>query len=315
MIDRTKIFVRARLNSKRFTKTDLGYIEAMGCDNYRLYSNRDKAYLEIWNSATGVYIDGSWRKWYLGSDSLNDLTRKDIKTVCEEISKITGLSMTALLNSILCVLEFGCTFFLSVFPATILGRMYRYSSLELGRFDTSISFRAHDFWFAIYDKGIEVIKRGCLRGNTQLTQETNALRMELKVFARTAFEDRLRGIETLADVINNYRNLIISFYHEIKRIEIQPIILEIDNVTFKGKKISDFNKYAKLRLMEQIGVRQTFGMIGQLDMANSGKSYQRKKLSEILAQYTNRTAFSRADFLTEVRTQLVKKIAEPNPLL
>ncbi len=313
MVDRTKIFAKEKLDTKKFANTDFGYVVPEIGDLYKIHNHRDKATLNMYNSANGVYIDGSIRKWYLGSHSLRDLTRTEIKTVCEKISEITGLSVKALLKAIICILEFGLTFYMSVLPATLLESMYRYSSFKLGRFDTSISFRGYDYWLVGYDKSIEIQKWGA--NNLVIPKDTNALRLELKAFARSAFDRKLRKVETLEDVIVQYQKLIMSFYVEIKKLEMSSINHITDDVKVTVSTASELNRYLKYKGIKAIGERKTSLAINSLSDSNRAKSYHRKVMREILAEYSHKSDYSNFNFLREIAKQLTVKLHEPLPVL
>lgn len=315
MVDNIKIIVSGeRLNIDRLLSYDSTVCQRSAYNRYRLYE-RDKTYLELWNSKGGVIIQGSWRKWHYGKYSLKDLTRIDLFQVCVELSQKLGISIKTLLEAKVLMVEFGLTFSLPIPPSAILHNMYRYSTLELVQAATSVSFRGNDYWLKVYDKGIQINKICSKRGQPEIVKGMKVLRIELRVFRRTAFHSRLRKVETVKDIIANYRNLVISLYHEIKKIDIEPLTVENGNISFEGKKISDFHNYQQYYFMKAFGVGKTFEFLNQLNMANSGKSYQRKKCREILAQYEGKAEFSRDEFLKTIINQLIPQLSVVNPLI
>lgn len=306
MIDNITIVVDEKLNIE---KLDLTVCQKSGYNRYRIFGHDEIHYLEFWCYGDNIKIQGSWRKWYLGSKSLSDLTRTDLFQVCQELSVKTGISKKALLEAKVTSVEFGLNFNLPIPPTAILNNMEVYSTSELGRFPTSVSFRKNDYWLIAYDKEMEISKLST-HGKTS---ETKVLRMELKVFRRTAFREKLRAIETVKDIIANYRNLIISLYHEIRKIEIMPLTPVNGNVSFEGQKIFALTNFMKYVFMKNFGLKRTLEFLDQLDMIASNKSVIKKRLKQILSEYDEKAEFTRNEFLKTIRMQLVSKLSEVCP--
>ena len=242
MIDNIKISVGETLDIGIIKSSQ--FVSQWRYNEYWLYNTYGDHHLTIEIMREKVIIEGSWRKWYFGNNSFEDLTSYLILKIAKEISKLTGLSLKAILDSKILKMEFGATFWIPIYPSTILNSMFRYSNFELLQTDTSISFRAEDYWLGLYDKTIEVNRNKKGKGGNPMNRNAgNPLRIEIKAFKQTAFRNKLRSVKTIRDVLMSYRLLIVSFLEEIKRIEMRPINLTVDNVSFKGKKKKDLRQH------------------------------------------------------------------------
>jgi hypothetical protein len=226
----------------------------------------------------------------------------------------TGLSAKAILKGQILTIEVGANFILPILPIAIVNSAFRYSTFRLARYDTSISFQGNDYWLALYDKTVEINEARRKKKTPALDITSNVLRIELKAFKNTALQNKLRKIETLEDVIKSYRMLIVSLLKEIKRIEMSPINLTVDNVRFTGGKKKDLRQYLMYIGMECRGVRNAYQYIKQLEIADPKKSEMVKEFREIIAMYDRKMPYRKCDFIEGViKKQLAKKISEPKP--
>jgi hypothetical protein len=312
MLDNNITLVSDRLDKNLIADTDCDRLVRKGLKKFWLYNSFHDHYLEITENRHGVIIYGSWRKWYFGKDSFNDLSPYEIVRVCIEICRMTGLSFDAILDAKFQRGEFGFTFLVSVLPSTILNSMFRYSTFDLGRYDTSISFRGSDRWLSAYDKTEEINKARRKKGEPPLIDSHYYLRIEFKAFRATAFYDKLRGIRTIRDLLKNYRMLCIALLNEIKKIEMTPINLTIDNVNLREMNASKYKGYLIFSGMDAKGARKVFKDIEQLNATKKSKTDFRNLLRDLNAFYDKQSLYKRSDFIDgEIKKQIAKMISQP----
>ena len=316
MLDMNKVLVAEKLNKDFIAEADSERMVRKTFTKYYLYNVHGNHHLEIRDCINGAKIRGSWRKWYFGNDSIKDLNPFEIVKVAQEISAFTGLTFNGIIDGSLLLVELGFTFLLPINPSSITDSIFRYSTFELGRYDTSLSFQGNDYWFVLYDKTKEINRWKKKWGEPEIDNGCHALRIELKAFKQTAFRNKLREIKTIRDIIKHYRMLIVSIFNEIKRLEMKPINLVVDNVCFEGRKKRDLRCYLMFLGMERKGIRRTFEYIKQLEVNKSAKNSMREELNDIIAIYDHCSPFKREDFISGViKKQLAKKLSEPVPFI
>ena len=312
MIDKIRIYVRQAVHRDMLAKSQ--YIRKIASNTFLLYNVQRDHQLIITVTCNGTIIEGSWRKWYFGADSLKDLTPNEALRVLVKICVETKLDIRAMLGARLLTMEFGANFFLPIYASTIVKSMFRYSTFVTGKYETSVSFRGCDYWLSAYDKMAEINKRKRDRRELENQNNANVLRIEMKVIKSTAFRNKMRGIETVRDVFRCYRLLISSFLNEIKKIDMSPINLVTDNVNFAGGNKKDLRQYLMYHGMTQIGAEQTFKYIKALDINKGAKTELRKEIKKIFAEYEAQSPYHKSDFIDDViRRQLAKKMNERIP--
>ena len=293
------------------TISDSSRVVRKGLRMYRFYNEKLDHYLEIKPCSDCTIISGSWRKWYHGADSFNDLNPYEILRICYEIAIFMGLDFEAILDGEFKLIELGFTFILPIYPSTILNSIFRYSNFELGRYDRSISFRGNDYWLGLYDKKEEINSQ---KKDWKIEDGNNYLRIEIKAFSNTALKSKLRGVKTLRDVIIKYRMLIISLFNEIKRVEMTPINLTTDNIKFTGRVRADLRRYLIYIAIQSKGARQSFELIDQLNVSKRVKTSIRNELRKAIKEYDKLSPYSHEDFINQViKKQLAAKISVPIP--
>lgn len=311
MIDNVKLYIEAELNVDLILSSNPQQFRTKRSNNYRIFNSEGNHSLQIVKGKGGYYLTGSWRKWFHGEGTIKDLSRAEIFYCNQMISAILCISTELLLNAKVIKMEFGLNFNLPIKPRALIYAMYQYSNVKAFGDDKYRRFALNDYWLIVYDKGHEVLQNNSLKNEVEI----DSLRIELKLFRRTAFISKMRSIYTLAELLNDYRNLIISLYHEIKRIEIHYTKANLNDIDFTNKAINYYNDYKYYVFAVSVGLSRVFNFIKELDMKNSGKSVQRKKIKVVLAKFEQKPEFGRDDFLKSCRLQLVDRLAEANPLI
>ena len=312
MIDKIKIYVDQTVNRVMLERSE--YIRKIAGNKFLLYNLRKDHHLTITITSDATIIEGSWRKWYFGADSLEDLTPNEILKVLVKICVEIKLDIRAMLGARLLTMEFGANFSLPIYASTIVRSMYRYSTFIKGEYETSVSFRGSDYWLVAYDKTAEINQRKRDQNEFEVHTNVNVLRIEIKAFKSTAFRNKMRAIRTVRDIFRCYRLLISSLLNEIKRIDMSPINLVTDNVNFAGGKKRDLRQYLMYHGIIEIGAEQAFKYIKALDISKGAKTELRKEIKKILAEYESQSPYHKSDFINDVIIkQLAQKMNEKIP--
>jgi hypothetical protein len=301
MICRAKLLVNTSLpRGNRFlTSTSNNH------DYYDYYLKNDFGDHSLAIKDCGKYfiIDGSLRKWFLGSESLDDLSLKTLISAIDKIALTLGVKAEYIYNSRILIIEFGGNYNIGIDCSSVIERIYRYSSLNRCPQDNYVMFKGKTGTsFVCYGKVKEMRKEKLYGGN-------RILRIEVRCSKFSATSAMMCGAETILDVIKSYRMIVVSFLKEVKRLEMQPVLLGIEDAAFYGKKIKAFKDYQLLRLIHSDGARKVLEFLKQLDMASSGKSIQSKKVRNLMAQYADSRSFRKEDLIRIIIKRLAAEIS------
>jgi hypothetical protein len=252
----------------------------------------------------GFIIDGSLRKWYLGAETMNDLTRKELGKACKELSKCLGIELDYILDARILIIEIGMNFNIGMECSAIIDRIYEYSSLK--KFcvdDETVEFRGKTgVALKFYDK----IKE--MTGKKNISSTT--LRIEIRCTKFAATKSKLRGAMTLLDIIYNYRMIIVSFLNEIKRIQMTSILIGIDDVDFSDQTVTDVKKWVLAMMAHQIGLRKLIGLYKRTRTSSSGISRHKKELVRLSKKYSQAGVYQKSDLMKIIKKQLAREISQ-----
>ncbi len=277
---------------------------------YKLMIDNNGHQLTITDYGDHFNISGSIRKFHLGKYTYEDIKPQDLPVIAKKLAKLLIVKPSDIANAVITKLEFGKTFTLwGSTCRSIQSKIFSFSTFEPIVEGGTVTFKAQDFQFKLYDKAKEIVAK-----NPKLKKdflETNKLRIELRMQDRKGVDEKGRGIVSFSDLANNYRMLIVTFLREIKRLQFKSEDEKYDSVSFKSKKIKDLKRYLIYKGILNIGVNQTFHFLKEIDCSIQGKSLYKAQFLKLLSELEHLSQYGKRELLKDVKRELAKEISNP----
>jgi len=257
-------------------------------------------------------ITNSWRKWFLGSDSLEDLSYQNIAEICEVLAQYLKLKSYHLGAAKLRTVEFGKTFTLNGGTCfSVISNIHSYSTLTANRFGggQTIAFVGQDFNLMIYDKEREMTKKRPKLKN--VLSSNNKLRIELKSKDAKGTKNKFHNINSLQDLLLNYKKMILGLRKEIKKIQMISIDTKFDAISFKTKRIKDLRVYLEYKGIQNIGPELFFKYLKELDYNAQERSRYLGMFRKRLNMFEHMPQYGKKELLRDVTKQLMREFTNP----
>ena len=314
MVDNIKIHIEKALpnpsNNDRLIHVGTTYNGKYDTEHYILLNRERNSILKIQDHQGRFAIFGSIRKWHFGKASYKDLSPMDIVQVVYELASVLGVTVMDIALARISRIEIGKTFTLNGTEcATFIEKVFSFSRFEDNRYKTSVTFEGQDFHIKLYDKVREIISKNP-KAKTWM-QEKNKLRIELRLKDQKGVDEKLRGIQTLQGLLLNYRMVIVNLLKEIKRLHIKSEEKQFDAISFKNRSIKEVKRFLVYKGIHNIGTKQAFHFLDEMDCSIQGKSKYRKEFRTILTELEHLSKYGRKELLRDVKEELAIEISNP----
>lgn len=258
MIDRIKItledFSGNFENCKNITKKEfIDYPDRKQYDNFVLRNKTelDKHDLSVsqTKSTKKVTIEGSIRKWNYNNATLLDLTKTSFERALRNIAKELNISFEELMQGNVTQCEIGLNINVSIQAIDILPMVVYYAHFKrrAERIDEgTLYFIGYEKKAKLYAKPKEIadkssiIKQEGRKNAFKIMQDkgNDFLRIEFTLDDQNAFNHhKMKHIQNLGDLLDNYSDLYRFFVREIKRFVI------FNKLSYQDKKLTPKEKH------------------------------------------------------------------------
>ena len=332
MIDRIRITLRNFSgnfeNCKNITKKEfIDYPDRKQYDNFVLRNNTelDKHDLSVSQtmSTKKVVIEGSIRRWNFNNATLLDLTQTSFERALRNIAKELNISYEELRQGDVTHCEIGLNINVSIQAIDILPMVVNYAHFErhAGRIDEgTLYFIGSEKKAKLYAKPKEIadkssiIKQEGRRNAFKIMQDkgNDFLRIEFTLDDQNAFNHhKMKHIQNLGNLLDNYSDLYRFFVREIKRFVIfNKLSYQEEKLTPKERHIIyglenfGFEMFLEEYRAERIESAKT------LDSKKSAKSDVFKDVVAILKKYASEEDYNFETFNDDIMKSLFRKSKE-----
>lgn len=258
MVDRIRITLKNFSgdfeNCKNITKKEfIDYPDRKQYDNFVLRNNTelDKHDLSVSQtmSTKKVVIEGSIRRWNFNNATLLDLTQISFERALRNIAKKLNISFEELRQGDVTQCEIGLNINVSIQAIDILPMVVNYAHLDrkTEKIDEgTLYFIGSEKSVKLYAKPKEIadkssiIKQEGRRNAFKIMQDkgNDFLRIEFTLDDQNAFNHhKMKHIQNLGDLLDNYSDLYRFFVREIKRFVI------FNKLSYQDKKLTPKEKH------------------------------------------------------------------------
>jgi hypothetical protein len=250
---------------------------------FNLPNEKGNHYLRIkvspYNTTT---IQGSIRKWYLGSQSLKDLDYFSFLGAINLIAERLGFQYEDLLWAHVSSFEFGANIKIpKKYYLPILQSIADYPRLEWNFYPQSKYFKGNSFDLKFYDKLTQMIRREKSKLAKLIIDKVDwkILRFEIDYKKVSKLGYRLGRTRTVGDLLNNWNLIIDDWTNSIENIRFNES-LELSEMDFSSMTVKDHRDFLELVGLSQVGYSNTLNQISNLQASSSHKSQYRKSFEK-----------------------------------
>lgn len=329
MVDRIRITLKNFSgnfeNCKNITKKEfIDYPDRKQYDNFVLRSktefNRHDLSVSQTISTKKVIVEGSIRKWNFNNATLLDLTQTSFERALRNIAKGLNMPFEELRQGDVTQCEIGLNVNVSIQAIDILPMVVNYAHFEryAERIDEgTLYFIGYEKKAKLYAKPKEIadkssiIKQEGRRNAFKIMQDkgNDFLRIEFTLDDQNAFNHhKMKHIQNLGDLLDNYSDLYRFFVREIKRFVI------FNKLSYQEKKLTSkerhiiyglenfgFEMFLEEYQAERIESAQT------PDSKKSAKSDAFKDVVAILKKYASEEDYNFETFNDDIMKSLFRK--------
>lgn len=236
-----------------------------------------------------ITIRNSFRKWYYGTDSLQDFCQSDLNDCMDLVSGKLCISSDFLRDFRIYQMELGLTHEYKKSMSNIMLSIIEHQNLkkQLRVDNETVSFIGDNFTLSCYDKGAEVTNKKSLKEKLHLPDDKFYLRTEIKITKVSGVQVAVDKFHTIGDLCNNLGEAHDYLLKEIRRLSfidcISPALTEhllSEKEDRKGdkNKNKEFHDFIRFLGLEYIG----FVKFNQMSKIFTNRpSKQRKVYAEI----------------------------------
>ncbi|MCP9199127.1 hypothetical protein MKO06_04350 [Gramella sp. GC03-9] len=259
------------------------------------------------NRTPYCYIKGSWRRWYFGlKGSLSqDLNRRQFFEVAKEISKITGISIRAIMAGNIKKVELGFNVRLKREHDLFIPSLKRYGKLKRMIVEKeTVKFLGTKLTFKCYDKGKQLLPKIAKR---KIADKLNKclLFMRLELELRSISATKFSYLKRPFDIYKNW-DLLLDELCSIILTDIEKVDLFSSDLDFTQfpKTLTEFEKILMYKGIKNTGLDEVILWVNSRSLHKPKRSYNRKKIYEI---FHSHKSSDKQYVITEINSRILSK--------